>query len=112
MTSNPEVTQADVEAAALYWVSKKDRETFPEDIEYFRHNWRALDGMRHCVEAFARHRTQAEAKSKVEIAEAIGALRWLRAFWEPGSDHDTQEVQHALAAADALLAKHSEKPDA
>ena len=57
-------------------------------------------------------RIAAEAKSKVEIAEAVGALRWLRAFWEPGIDHDTQEVQHALAAADAALAKHSEKPDA
>lgn len=36
--------------------------------------------------------------------DAVAALRWLRAFWRPGSDHDTQEVQHALAAADAALA--------
>jgi hypothetical protein len=37
-------------------------------------------------------------------ADLLGALRWLRAFWRPGSDHDTQEVQHALAAADAAIA--------
>ena len=37
--------------------------------------------------------------------ELLAALRWLRAFWQPGSDHDTQEVQHALATTDAAIAK-------
>jgi len=40
--------------AALAWCGKKDRETFPEDIAYFKNNWRALPGLRAYVEAEAR----------------------------------------------------------
>lgn len=54
------VTQADVRRAALYWVGRKERETFQGDIDYFEHNWHALPGMRHCVEAFAQHRIASE----------------------------------------------------
>jgi hypothetical protein len=51
-----------------------------------------------------------EAADKLEalsghISELEGALRWLRAWWEPGSDHDTEEVKHGLACADAALAQ-------
>lgn len=46
--------------------------------------------------------TPAPAVSTDEIA---GALRWLRAFWEPGSNHDTEEVKCALANADAILSR-------
>lgn len=47
----------------------------------------------------------AEALSRQKAAgdDAIRALRWLRAFWQPGSNHDTQEVQDALSSADAAL---------
>ena len=93
MTSNPEVTREDY--------------AFADRVGAITEERRAI-----VAEQASLYRTQAEAKSKVEIAEAVGALRWLRAFWEPGIDHDTQEVQHALAAADAAPAKHSEKPDA
>ena len=52
-----------------------------------------------------RRPTPRELEAAETIDELAGALRWLRAFWRPGSGHDTQEVQHALAAADAALAK-------
>lgn len=34
-----------VYAAALIWCGEKERETFIEDIEYFKHNWRSLPGL-------------------------------------------------------------------
>jgi hypothetical protein len=34
-----------VYAAALTWCGEKERETFIEDIEYFKHNWRSLPGL-------------------------------------------------------------------
>ena len=103
MTSNPEVTPEQAVLASV-WVQ------WTADGRNIR-RWQRVP-FAEGEEVTAVILTQAEAKSKVEIAEAVGALRWLRAFWEPGIDHDTQEVQHALAAADAALAKHSEKPDA
>jgi hypothetical protein len=42
-------------------------------------------------------------RSQARIAEAVEALRWLRAFWKPGSNHDTAEVQLALSQADRVL---------
>jgi len=39
-----------VHAAALKWCGEKERETFPEDIEYFEHNWRSFPGLRSRVE--------------------------------------------------------------
>jgi hypothetical protein len=36
--------------AAILWCSRKDRETFPDDITYFEHNWRALPGLRKVVD--------------------------------------------------------------
>lgn len=41
--------QPHVYAAAIRWCGEKDRETFPGDIEYFKHNWRALPGLRKFV---------------------------------------------------------------
>lgn len=73
MADETDVTQADVSAAAIYWVGKKDRETFPEDLEYFRHNWRSLAGMRRCVEAFAAHRLAAEQSKQVLTQAEIDA---------------------------------------
>lgn len=49
--------------------------------------------------------TAANALLMAAAPELLASLRHLRAFWQPGSDHDTQEVQHALAAADAAIAK-------
>jgi hypothetical protein len=37
--------------------------------------------------------------------DLLSALLWLRAFWRPGSGHDTREVKLALAAADTAIAK-------
>jgi hypothetical protein len=37
--------------AALKWCGEKDRETFPDDITYFKHNWRALAGLKEYVRA-------------------------------------------------------------
>jgi hypothetical protein len=42
-------------------------------------------------------------RSQARLAEAVEALRWLRAFWKPGSNHDTAEVQLALSQADRVL---------
>lgn len=51
----------------------------------------------------------ADFHSKAALANAaddlLASLLHLRAFWKPGSNHDTQEVQLALAAADAAIAK-------
>lgn len=71
MTDATNVTQADVQAAAIQWCGQKDRETSLDDIRYFQENWSALPGLRCRVEAFARHRTAAEAASKAEIAELV-----------------------------------------
>ncbi len=43
-------TDRQIEAAAIRWCGEKDRETFPEDIEYFRNNWSALPGLRAYVD--------------------------------------------------------------
>ena len=49
---------------------------------------------------------QAENAALTKERAALRAgLRWLRAFWMPGSNHDTAEVQNALANADALLSQ-------
>jgi len=45
-----EITQADIHRAALIWCGRKDRETFPEDIAYFKHNWRWASGLRAVVD--------------------------------------------------------------
>ena len=71
MTDNTkyEVTQADIETAAVRWCGDKERETFPEDIDYFKHNWRALPGLRKYVEEAARHRlTSQPAQSDLKAA--------------------------------------------
>ena len=34
-----------VSTAALTWCGEKDRETFQSDVDYFKHNWRALPGL-------------------------------------------------------------------
>lgn len=38
-------TYSEVYRAAIRWCGEKDRETFPEDITYFEHNWPALPGL-------------------------------------------------------------------
>ena len=53
--------------------------------------------------------TFANARLIASAPDLLDALRWLRAFWHPGSDHDTDEVQRALAAADAAIAKATGK---
>ena len=44
------VTASDIDRAAVTWCGSKGRETFTEDIEYFRENWWALPGLRAYVE--------------------------------------------------------------
>lgn len=46
-----ELLRKAVYEAALQWCSEKERETFPEDIEYFKYNWLAFQGFRDRVEA-------------------------------------------------------------
>ena len=70
-TEPVEVTQADVHAAALQWCGEKDRETSLDDVRYFENNWQSLPGLRSRVEAFARHRTAAEAASREEWPTAL-----------------------------------------
>jgi hypothetical protein len=113
MTSNPEVTPEDREAAADYWrdfVAKVGECIVENSIRRGD-----MDGQE-SVLRFARHRTQAEAKSKVEIAvlvEALGKLvedNLLRGpFDEPLGESEQSPL---VNAARAILAKHSEKPDA
>lgn len=55
-------SEADVYAAAIKWCGEKERETFPEDIAYFRHNWSALPGLRRYVEAVVALATPAEGE--------------------------------------------------
>ena len=47
----------------------------------------------------------ANARLIAAAPDLLASVRHLRAFWRPGSNHDTQEVQYALAAADAAIAK-------
>lgn len=89
-------TAADVHAAALQWCGEKDRETSLDDIRYFQSNWQSLPGLRSRVEAFARHRTAAEAASKAEIAE----------LWDVAID-----LLASLAAAHSILQKADERKD-
>ena len=44
--------------AAIKWCGKKDRETFPEDIEYFKHNWRWASGLLAEVRAILQEQPQ------------------------------------------------------
>lgn len=36
--------------AAVKWCGEKNRETFPEDIQYFKRNWKHLAGLRSRVD--------------------------------------------------------------
>lgn len=44
-----------VDRAALKWCGEKDRETFSSDVAYFKHNWRALPGLRKYVDEALAH---------------------------------------------------------
>lgn len=44
-------TKAQIEEAAAAWCGAKSRETFSEDMEYFRHQWQWLPGLKTYVEA-------------------------------------------------------------
>lgn len=57
--SRPTITQADIRNAATDWCDQKDRETFPEDIEYFKCNWMSLLGLKGYVDKVARRREAA-----------------------------------------------------
>lgn len=48
---------------------------------------------------------EANTRLIASAPDLLSALRWLRAFWHPGSNHDTDEVQCALASADAAIAR-------
>jgi hypothetical protein len=43
-------TPSQIDAAAKAWHGEKERETFHDDILYFRYNWRHLPGLRSYVE--------------------------------------------------------------
>ncbi|MDH7638924.1 hypothetical protein [Sphingomonas oryzagri] len=47
----------------------------------------------------------ADAQLIAAAPDLLEALNWLREFWRPGSNHDTREVEDALATADAAIAK-------
>jgi hypothetical protein len=44
MTTDP--TPEQIGRAAVKWCREKERETGMDDILYFRHNWRALPGLK------------------------------------------------------------------
>lgn len=56
--------------AAVAWCGEKERETFPEDIEYFRHNWHAFPGLRTFVD---REITRAGAEAALDPGESLSA---------------------------------------
>lgn len=39
-----------IERAAYRWCGKKERETFLDDILYFRNNWKTLPGLKRYVD--------------------------------------------------------------
>ena len=39
------ILESAVHRAAIKWCGEKERETFPEDTTYFKHNWRSLPGL-------------------------------------------------------------------
>ncbi|MEZ2132497.1 MULTISPECIES: hypothetical protein [unclassified Sinorhizobium] len=47
---DPEVLKKAVSRAAIWWCSEKDRETFLDDIIYFKNNWSSLPGLKKYVE--------------------------------------------------------------
>lgn len=55
-------TDADISNAANKWCGEKDRETFYEDVIYFKHNWSALAGLRRYVEEAVAARTKGPAE--------------------------------------------------
>lgn len=52
--------------AALAWCGKKARETFPEDIAFFRQNWSSMNGLRDEVHAAAIRALPTKARSEGE----------------------------------------------
>ena len=70
--NNSVVTEADIETAAIRWCGDKDRETFLGDIDYFKHNWRALPGLRKYVEEAARHRLTSQPAQSDPVAIVAG----------------------------------------
>ncbi len=57
MVKLSEAAADEIYRAAIKWCGQKDRETFPEDVAYFQHNWTALAGLRSFVEAEVAGRT-------------------------------------------------------
>lgn len=47
---DPEKLRKAINRAAARWCNDKDRETFMEDIIYFRNNWSSLPGLNRYVE--------------------------------------------------------------
>ena len=106
------VTPDLVERAAVTWCSIKERETFPEDIAYFRANWDNFNSFRklverekdicrrHTMRAIIEHLEETEANLSVavsevadlagrvqELQEALGTYEnLLRVFYEFGYD--------------------------
>lgn len=64
-----EVTQEDIHNAALDWCGRKNRESFPDDIEYFKCNWRWASGMEALVNKVANRRHHSTAPLLARIAE-------------------------------------------
>jgi len=50
-----------------------------------------------------------DARLIAAAPDLLTALRWLRAFWRPGSYHDTDEVRRALIASDDAIDKATGK---
>lgn len=64
-------TEDQIYQAAIRWCGEKDRETFPEDVEYFRHNWSSLPGLRKYVDDVVRADTLAERDALLEAGDAL-----------------------------------------
>jgi hypothetical protein len=75
MSDEKEVpTSAEIDNAAIKWCGQKERETFYDDIVYFRHNWNALPGLKKFVDAEVAIRTNAQERIR-ELDEALKVER-------------------------------------
>lgn len=65
-------TEQEISKAAHRWCGRKGRETFYDDVLYFRNNWQALDGLRALVEyeiLITEANTDPDAKRRMGSAE-------------------------------------------
>lgn len=48
-----DLTPEEIHRAAIAWCGQKERETFPEDVAYFKYHWWSAPGLRKFAEEHA-----------------------------------------------------------